>query len=339
MKKYVPILIIGLMLSLCFNVNSTSSSTIRTTSTENILYVGSSGPGNYSSIFDSISDDWYYLPSYTNYAPAGLPDFDQRQQRDWGLNENHYNYTFCGPVSLANVLWWFDSKNSDPDGFPGDGNDSYPLISKYTDLEKPIPGPYNDDHGFDNVNDVNTSWKKTKNSGEFIEKLAWYCDTTWFKIPLFKMAGTDPIQMKLGFKKWLRDAGLKNHYKFNLYTRPSFSFICDHVQNNDGVILEIAFYTPSQVRLKSFTFGHYVAVAGIKRDGGISISDPFRDKDFPLPEGKDYSYHNNASIVSHDHYNILYDSPSWWFFSDWWIPDYPEAGALIRSAIVISQVK
>ena len=337
MKKYVSILIIGSMLSLCFTVNSTSINTTRATSTGNILYVCGSEPKNYSSISESTSDDWYYLPPYTNYAPAGLPDFDQKQQNDWGLNEKH-SQAFCGPVSLANILWWFDSKNSDPDGFPGDGNDSYPLISKYTDLEKPIPGPYNDDHGFDNVNDANTSWKKTKKSGELLEKLAWYCDTTWFKIPFFRLPGTDPIQMKLGFKKWLRDAGLKNHYNFSLYIRPSFSFICDHVQNNDGVILNMAFYTPGE-RLVSFRFGHYVSVAGIKRDGGIALSDPYVDKDFPLPEGKDYGYHNDAGIVSHDHYNISYDSPLL-FFSDWWIPDYPLGdGVLIRSAIVISQVE
>lgn len=286
---------------------------------------------------DSDDEGWYYLPKYDNYAPSGLPDFDQKQQSDWGLNEKH-PYVFCGPVSLANVLWWFDSKNSDPEGFPGDGNDFYPLVSKYTNFENPISGPNNDDHLFENVNNVNTSWKQNKESAELIEKLAWYCDISWFKIPFFKIPGVDPFQMKLGFKKWLREAGLKNHYKFKLYFRPSFSLVCDHIENNDGVILMMAFYTPES-RLLSFTFGHYVAVAGVNREGGIAISDPFYDKDTPIPKGEDFTYHNNASIVSHDHYNISYDSPTL-FFSDWWLPDYLGAsGGLISCAIVISQEK
>ena len=337
MRKYVSILIIGLMLLLCFNVNSALNNSITTTNTGNVLYVRGSKLVNDSPILNSLSDDWYYLPSYPNYAPAGLPDFDQRQQDDWCLNEK-YPYIFCGPVALANVLWWFDSKNSDPNGSPDDGNVSYPLVGKYIDLENQIQGNYKNDHSFENVNDVNTPWEKNKDSGELIERLAWYCDTSWFKIPFFKIAGTDPFQMKIGFHLWLRDVGLINHYKFNIYFRPSFSLVCNNVQNNNGVILLIGFYTP-QARLISFRFGHYVAVAGVNRNGGIALSDPFVDKDFPLPEGKDYSYHNDASIVSHDHYEIQYCSPSR-LFSDWWIPDYPsKGGALILCAIVISQVK
>ena len=61
-------------------------------------------------------DDWYFLPSYPNYSPNGLPDFDQRQDASWRTN---FSWSFCGPAALADILWWFDSKNSDPNGFAG----------------------------------------------------------------------------------------------------------------------------------------------------------------------------------------------------------------------------
>lgn len=212
----------------------------------------------------------------------------------------------------------------------------YSLINKYNDFKNPIPGPFDDDHNFNNVNDVNSPWTKTKDSGELIEKLAWYSDTTWFKISIFSMAGTDPIQMKLGFKRWLRDSDLQNHYRFKIYFRPSFSLICDQVQNNHGVILDIAFYNP-EMKFLPFKFGHYVSVAGVNINGGIAFSDPYFDKDFPLPEEEDWTYHNNPSIVSHDHYIVSNDSPCR-LFSNWWLTEYGN-GALIFCAVVISQIK
>jgi hypothetical protein len=58
---------------------------------------------------------WYYLPAYPNYAPQGLPDFDQRQD-NWRSNEGIWRFVggvwcFCGPTSLADIFWWFDSKH------------------------------------------------------------------------------------------------------------------------------------------------------------------------------------------------------------------------------------
>jgi len=212
------------------------------------------------------------------------------------------------------------------------------LVSKYHDKKNSQPGPFFDDHDFINVNDVDTPWEKSKKSGELIEKIAWYSNANWFKIPILKFAGTDPFQLKLGFKRWLRDSDLNNHYKSIFRYRPSFSFICDNVEKNNGVILWMGFYNPDGGLLK-VTFGHYIAVAGVNRDGAIAISDPYVDNDNPIPEGKGLDYHNNASIVSHDHYTIE-SNPPCLLFSNWWLPDYPLGdGALILGAIVISQIK
>jgi len=282
---------------------------------------------------NDVEAQWYFLPSYENYAPSGLPDFDQRQQKDWNYLDK-IPYSFCGPASLANVLWWFDSKNSEQAGFPGDGNDTYSLVRKYHSND--LPGFFADDHDFNNVNDVNTPWIQKKNNIELIEKIAWYSNINWFKTPFISRAGMIPLQMKFGLKRILLDSHLFFNYKIRIYHRPSFSLIYDSIKNNKGVVLQLALYVPG-LNEKGYGFGHYVSVAGVNRYGGIALSDPYYDIDNPLEKKEDYTNHNNASNVSHDKYYISYDSP-FQIFSDWWLPDYPmDEGALIFSAIIISQ--
>ena len=112
---------------------------------------------------------WYWKPSYRDYCPNGMPDFDQAQ-KNWKvifpgkngvLNSvpvgddkissdgkriapgNNCNletipagddvaqFGFCGPVALANCFWWFDSKFECKPGQPGDGKDTFPLVKDY----------------------------------------------------------------------------------------------------------------------------------------------------------------------------------------------------------------
>jgi len=150
-------------------------------------------PGN-------IENDWYHLPSFPNYAPNGLPDFYQKQG-DWR--------NFCVPAAIANILWWFDSKNSNQSGTPGDGIDTYPLVQDFSSFGDPTPGPNNDDHNYNNVNDIETTWNNYGIEGEFIERLAGYMNTNWYrfpKIPFVQIRGTGPIQFKLGLKLWIKNA-------------------------------------------------------------------------------------------------------------------------------------
>jgi len=284
---------------------------------------------------DPNGDEWHYLPSFPNYAPCGLPDFDQRQQEDWKNRRGHY--TFCGPVALANILWWFDSKYANPDGTPGDGNDTYFLVCDYHAPGTPNPGPYSDDHSFNNVNDLQTPWDKFGKNDEIIEKIASYVNTNWYKIPIISLAGTNHFQMKWGIEKWFKDTGLQHRFDAKIIFRPSFPLIAERLQQNQGIILSIAFYNP-YFKLFPFSFGHYVAVAGMNPNGAIALSDPIRDMDSPLLNGVDYTLHNDASIVSHDRYDVNFTSPSSWLAS-WWLPDYPVwEGAVLFGAVIISEV-
>ncbi len=262
-------------------------------------------------------DDWYYLPAFPNYAPQGLPDFDQKQE-DWKAGGKWLLigglWSFCAPTSLANIFWWFDSQHEDPLGFPGDGNDTYPLVKTYTTVGTPIPGPNPDDHNFNNVNDPATRWKHGRGSKELIEQLAWYCNTNLCHYPI-----------------------LQDHYTVEGIWNPDFSLIVVKLQNNSGIILNLLLYNSDAIIFQTF-LGHYVAVAGINPNGSIALSDPFQNAANPSPTPGE---HNDASVVSHDIYLVNFTSP----FpqkASWWLMDYfdfgvKKFGGLAWYALIISE--
>ena len=285
---------------------------------------------------ESNIDDWYYLPAYPNYAPNGLPDFSQKQDENWKGDDGYW--LVCAAASIADVLWWFDSKYSDPDGFPGDGFDNFSLISDFKAPNPPNPGPNSDDHNYNNVNDMQTSWDKNKLGGELIDQLAWYIYGSFFKfnIPKGPIIGgiIRGIRIKWCLNKWIRDADLRDFLKARYIIRPSFSTLNERLRNNDGIILCLfgAGYDPELPPLP-LLWGHCVALAGINSNGFIAVSDPFRDIENP---GHDPIERNNASIVSHDIYKVNFSSP-FPLLSSWWLDSY-DKGVLVSGAIVISEV-
>ena len=281
-------------------------------------------------------DDWYYLPAYPNYAPSGLPDFSQLQQDDWKDWKGDIN--FCGAVSLVDILWWFDSQHeNNTNGYPGDGNNSYPLVGDYHAPGTPNPGPYSDDHNYNNVNDKQTPWRKYRRNGELIEQIAWYTNRQLNFIRYELLGPLKPLfnalKLLYGIKKWLIDTHLQNNFTVQPIFKPSFSTIKKYLCNNSGIILGISGAgIDSERTSRPFRWGHFVAVAGINPTGYISFSDPYRDIMNP---SSDYSEHNNASIVSHDVWQVNFTSP-YPRFASWWLPEYFD-GALIIGAIIISE--
>lgn len=287
---------------------------------------------NTSSSSESTTEsEWYYLPAYPNYAPSGLPDFSQLQQKDWWGSKSP---DFCGAVSLADILWWFDSKHEDPNGKPGDGVGTYPLVQDYHAPGTPEPGPYSDDHSFNNVNDNRTPWHRFRRSGELIERIAWYTnrqkDAPWVKI-LGPLNGPyNGLKLYLGAKRWLRETGLQDQFTIKCIVKPDFSIINECVRNNDGVILGLVGYDP-----EFGIWGHFVAVSGINPNGYIAFSDPLQDV---MNSSLDPAEHNNASIVSHDIYRVNLTSP-WPRISSWCLSDYFEECVPVVGAVIISETK
>jgi hypothetical protein len=288
-------------------------------------------------------DGWYYLPAYPNYSPRGLPDFDQKQD-NWKAHKGIYRligglWNFCAPSSLADIFWWFDSKHEDPNGFPGDGVDSYPLVRDLNAPGTPTPGPSTDDHNFNNVNDMETRWRLGRGGKELIESLAWYTNTNFCQYPLLRLsAGTWAKHLEQGANQWIQDAGLQDHYRVEAIWKPDFSLIADRLQNNCGVMLNLLLYNSDAILFDTF-LGHYVAVAGINPNGSLALSDPFQNEANPTPTALD---HNDANVVSYDIYAVNFSSP----FPDkssWWIPEYfdfgiKRLGGIPQFALIVSEI-
>jgi hypothetical protein len=197
------------------------------------------------------TNGWYWKSSYPNYAPQGMPDFDQKQDQwkkiDPGPNgvidttvlgddiynadENciapgpdcHLNSTvagddvemwaFCGPVAIANCFWWFDSKFADPAGTPGDGEDQFTLVEDYG---------AGDDHTATNV-------------PHLVEKLARAMNTT--------EKGTTYIDdMQTAIDNWFNATGLVDQFIEHTYDKPTFEFVETEIERSQNVILLLGSY-------------------------------------------------------------------------------------------------
>ncbi|MCJ7430885.1 hypothetical protein MUO83_06710 [Candidatus Bathyarchaeota archaeon] len=133
-------------------------------------------------------EPWYIKPPHPDYAPSGMPDFDQKQDR-WGPGVDIY--TWCGPVSVANSLWWLDSEYESlnfPQAVPPPIiSDHFPLVTSYN------PGVW-DDHDQQNVDPL-------------VRNLAFLMDTDGQRTGLTHQ-GTSYIDMETGISQYLQQQGV-----------------------------------------------------------------------------------------------------------------------------------
>jgi hypothetical protein len=74
----------------------------------------------------------YWKENYVDYAPSGVPDFDQRQDQ-WcapGLPPPPF-WSWCAPTAVANSLWWMDSRFESMDSPPPARVDTFRLVTNY----------------------------------------------------------------------------------------------------------------------------------------------------------------------------------------------------------------
>ena len=264
-------------------------------------------------------DGWISYPTFPNYAPNGIPDFDQKQN-NW-KDQNNGGWVFCGAVAFANVLWYLDCMYSDPNGSPGDGIDICPIVVDYNAPSAPDPGPHYDDHNFNNVNDLASHWDREEMiiGNELIEKAAWYCDTQGIRSGKNKI-GTCAPDMHEGATMWFQDCGLSEYFEIRSY---SADLPLDHLDNPDNYINEnlrfeqianhiiqghlVNIIIKTYRSNGNFFTGHFVTIAGINVETGeIAYSDPYRD----MEQYFSPSQHNDAAQISHDIYETRNASPS-----------------------------
>jgi hypothetical protein len=300
-------------------------------------------------------EHWYWEPSFEDYAPSGMPDFDQGQN-GW-QNPETEQPSFSGPVAVANCFWWFDSKYNIPAGLPGDNTDLFPLVRDYLDDNPPLIGF--DDHDMWNVDHPETQWfpgspppptpqpfvpgsQPTLPSwGELVERLAWEMDTDGLKSDT-SFVGTKVEDLEEAINIWLSTETFLDGSKLSdtlcgrAWQMPTFSMVNFWVRNDFGVILLLGFWFWDQNSWWRVG-GHYVTVAGINSvQLMIALSDPFFDNaetgasgrvldgayipHSPIPH-TDSTIHNDAGNISHDAYGVDLDSLS--PGGSWSIQDHP----------------
>jgi len=224
-----------------------------------------------------------------DYAPSGMPDFDQKQA-DWHDGASPQVWTHCGPVAVVDVLWWLDSWSEPGSSAPPAVHDGHALITSLGDW---------DDHDVQNVVPV-------------VNDLAARLDThTSGERP-----GTDVSSLVPALQTYLEDIGLQDAYTVTMASSPSFGQLFTWVQKGSGVVLLLGFWEWQGDRW-IYLGGHYVAVAGAEPvNRYIALSDPFRDAfeageavlgrspvTHAYPHGVDV--HNDAQYVSQDAYRVV----------------------------------
>jgi hypothetical protein len=300
---------------------------------------------------------WYWKPPYPDYAPSGMPDVDQKQDNWKKLGTGQW--TFCGPVAVANCFKWFDSKYNVPPGGPGDGIDMFPLVRDYLDENPPLVGF--DDHDPWNVDHVNTPWNppaipsppstpqpfvpgpqppnQVPSWGELVERLAWYFNTDGIRSGYCAFSGTKVNQMEDGISQWFLSEHFPNGSTLAdtlcevTLKAPTFAKVESLVKKCEDVILLLGFWWHDGTRWRR-SGGHYVTVAGVNSDQlQIAFSDPFFDNAemggagrvgsgmiIPHTPGHYPTVHNDEGNVSHDIYDVT-GSPS--PGGVWGLPGYP----------------
>ena len=260
-----------------------------------VLAVLSLGTATAGTLHEWIGHRYWKDGGWTDYAPSGVPDFDQKQDC-WGIGGcpapgiPPARWTYCGPVAAANSLWWFDSKFEPSPAPPLTINDNYYLVTSYGFFGPP---PGWDDHNPSNVNGMAPA------PGGLVDDLAWYFDTDGQRTH-FPQQGTNVRNISYGLQWYLyggnpawgvspygpRYGNYYDDYHVQLVKMPTFDWVEAEVERSEDVILLLGCWQwqdpdglPGSgderwVRLG----GHYVTVAGINStDHQIAFSDPFFD--------------------------------------------------------------
>lgn len=220
----------------------------------------------------------HHLAVQADMSPSGVPDFDQKQnQPAWsdGINPTH-----CGPVAVANGLWWFDSRLDGINIPPPTVSDGYPLVTPY--------GGW-DDHDPQNVEPLVSALATLMNTNNISK-------------------GTEIDSLVSGTKQFIAAAGLAGGFTDTLVQWPDYNFISDKLLDSCVVTLLLGFYEQNGCCRIG---GHYVTVAGACTTlTKLCISDPWFDiLEGEPPAGAAHGPidHNDPTFVSGPHGQIQHD--------------------------------
>ncbi|UCE38177.1 MAG: right-handed parallel beta-helix repeat-containing protein [Thermoplasmata archaeon] len=308
---------------------------------------------------------WFNKSVYMNYAPMGMPDFDQREkalrtgQDYWKtINAGQNGVLDSGPLTGDDVLVNSSAGQNNVSIAPGanhvidtplGGDDTLEysycgptaavnglwwLDSKFAD---PIgtQGDGNDDHSL--VPDLGGGDDHARDNVQFlIEELAELFKTN-------ETGSTTVSNMVDGLNQWFDLQGQRINYTAHSISWPMWEKVAEEVRKCNVAILFLGFYDDEGNR----TYGHIVTVSGVNQGGFmIAISDPIKNAANPIA---DFSSYNDPLNVSHDIYIVLpgpppivNPPPSWMllesYTSGYGFPMPPIYYAVVEEVVIISPI-
>lgn len=220
-------------------------------------------------------DGWIrYAPDLVDYAPAGMPDFDQRQSRWYVESVGRTRWTHDGPVALAGALWWLDSDLEPAGEAPPARADGYPLLDAY--------GPW-DDHAPENVRPLVADLAARANTNRRSEVIA---------------TGTCLEDLVQGATSYLGRLEGPASLAARPLDMPTLEELAVAVGSGRPTVLLLGLWQHHPAADWQRIGGHYVTLEAVDRTiGRVRVSDPYRDLAAPA-EGT--TAHNDAAALSHD---------------------------------------
>lgn len=228
------------------------------------------------------AEGWVRLGgNLADHAPAGLPDFDQRQGA-WRIsNPFREAWTHDGPVAAVNALWWLDSLMEPEPLAPPAVQDGFDLLQ--------AQGAW-DDHDPQNV-------------PYLVSQLARAAHTNGESGLLAKGTCLDDLERALG--QHLAGSVERQRFATRRVERPTLQQLAAPIAEGQPVILLLGLWQHHRLVDWQRLGGHYVSLSAVDVTvGRLAIADPFRDG---AALASVPAAHNDPARVDHDPYLL---SPS-----------------------------
>ncbi len=204
----------------------------------------------------------YVKPAFPDYAPSGMPDFDEKQPQ-FTTDVGHVQYSWCVPVAVADSLWWLDSEgesiNYSTPVPPPTISDHYSLVTSYGGLW--------DDHDPQNVFGL-------------VPELAVDMHTDGIGVG-GGYVGTRYADIQPGINTYLTNHGVAGLFEVHGADFANFNWVDQQVEACQDVelCLEFWYFTGNgwqPITTPIFELGHCVTCAGVNSTTSqVLVSDPY----------------------------------------------------------------